>query len=490
LIDEASEALSRCADSDLTNKTDPSGLMYVIYTSGSTGQPKGMLIEHRNVVRLIVNQQMPFSFTQDDVWSMFHSYAFDFSVWEIFGALMYGGKICVVPEAVRADPSLFVSFITRERVTVLNQTPSSFYSVSAELLSRVGENLSDLRYVIFGGEELDSSRLKRFHSAYSKVQLVNMYGITETCVHVTFKSVKDDDIAAHSKSIGRPIATTTTYVMDSNQRLLPVGVLGEICVGGLGVGRGYLNRDRLTRERFVTNPYNVNERLYKSGDLGRLLKNGEIVYLGRADLQVKIRGYRIELGEIESQLLDYAPVKEAVVIAREDSPGERRLVAYVTYADGVLPSIEELRAHLRTALPEYMVPIAFVQLIMLPLTANGKIDRKALPAPDLSSLSVRAYEPPQGEIEEALATIWKELLNVELVGRYDNFFEMGGHSLLAVQLITRIRLVLNRELSLRMIFEHPSLKSLAECLVVRDWLKQSNSPRSVEAADERDVISL
>jgi amino acid adenylation domain-containing protein len=302
-------------------------LAYCIYTSGSTGRPKGVLIEHRNVIRLILNDRTPFAFGSNDVWTMFHSYAFDFSVWEVFGALLTGGRVVVVPGEVTKDPKLFLDLLERDGVTVLNQTPAAFYSLSREVLRE--RRALRLRYVIFGGEALQSVQLREWNDAYPSVEMINMYGITETTVHVTFKRLGRADIEANSASIGRPIPTTTTYIMDSRQRLLPRGVPGEICVGGLGVGRGYLNRDELTSEKFILNPYQASERLYRSGDLARLTHDGEMIYLGRADDQVQIRGFRVETGEIQERLLAHPQVAEAIIMARSEDGRSTELTAYV-----------------------------------------------------------------------------------------------------------------------------------------------------------------
>ena len=403
LMDGDGEKISAESSVNPTNIAKPNNLVYIIYTSGSTGIPKGVLIEHKNVVRLMANDQFPFNLSDKDVWSMFHSYTFDFSVWEMYGALLYGGKLVMIPDSARKEPLLFLEIIRREQITMLSHTPSYFYNLVNEVLSCPGALFPSVRYVVLGGEPLNPAKLREFHDRYPSVELINMYGITETCVHVTFKKIGEREIKSGHSNIGAPIPTTTVYIMDSEQRLVPVGVAGEICVGGLGVGRGYLNRDALTRERFVTNPYKSDERLYRSGDLGRYLRNGEIVYHGRNDHQVKIRGFRIELGEIEARLEEYPGVRQAVVLAREDSPGGKRLVAY--YAGGEEIEAGALRAHLAAALPEYMVASAYVRLERLPLTANGKLDREALPAPEGDAYARGGYEAPLGETEELLAQI-------------------------------------------------------------------------------------
>lgn len=313
---------------NLANHTSPEDLCYIIYTSGTTGKPKGVMVEHRNVVRLMFNNHFLFDFNGTDAWTMFHSYCFDFSVWEMYGALLYGGKLVVIPRMVAKDPKRYLEILKQEEVTVLNQTPSAFYNLANEELKSRGSDLF-LKYVIFGGEALKPVMLKAWKARYPETRFINMYGITETTVHVTYKEITEVEIEKNSSNIGSPIPTLSSYIMDQHQRLLPLGAPGEICVGGEGVGRGYLNRLELSEMKFVKNPYKPDKRLYKTGDLGRLSGNGEMEYLGRIDTQVKIRAHRIELGELESQLLKFEPVKDAVVVAHEDREGDRQLVAYV-----------------------------------------------------------------------------------------------------------------------------------------------------------------
>ncbi len=444
-------------------------LAYVIYTSGSTGAPKGVAVEHRNITRLFAATAEWFHFGGDDVWPLFHSFTFDFSVWELWGALLCGGRLIVVPKDVARSTEDFYRLLCRANVTILNQTPSAFRQLVAV---QTGDGQSHrLRHVIFGGEILEVSTLRPWyeHSRNQGTQLNNMYGITETSVHVTRRPLERADVETRGSSpIGYRIPDLRIYILDAQGEPVPVGVGGELYIGGAGVARGYLNRPELTAERFLRDPFatEAGARMYKTGDLGRWLADGNIEFLGRNDLQVKIRGYRIELGEIEAVLAQHAAVRDAVVVAREDPGGDKRLVAYYTCAEAGEQNerawgAEQLRAHILAKLPEYMVPAAYVRLESLPLTPNGKLDRKALPAPEADAYVVRGYEAPEGEIETVLAGIWAEVLKLERVGRHDNFFELGGHSLLAVQVVTRMRQGLGLEVAIRDLFARPILADLA-----------------------------
>jgi amino acid adenylation domain-containing protein len=442
----------------------PRHLAYVIYTSGSTGRPKGVMVEHRSVARLFAATDAWFGFGADDVWTLFHSFAFDFSVWEIWGALLYGGRLVVVPRETARSPEDFYALLCREGVTVLSQTPSAFRQLVAAQAAGGAEHR--LRCVVFGGEALEPATLGPWFERNDdrRTRLVNMYGITETTVHVTYRPLAAADAERAGPSpIGVRIPDLATYVLDARGRPAPVGVAGELYVGGAGVARGYLNRPELTAGRFVPDPFSAEPgaRLYRTGDLARWLPDGTLEYLGRNDHQVKVRGFRIEPGEIEARLLEHPGVREAVVLAREDAPGDRRLVAYLV---GEAPEADALRAHLAGRLPEHMVPAAYVRLERFPLTPNGKLDRAALPAPEGDAYARRGYEAPEGETERALAEIWSEVLGVERVGRRDDFFELGGHSLLVVRVVSRVRRVLGAEVELGVVFERPVLRELAEAL--------------------------
>ena len=439
----------------------PEHLAYIIYTSGSTGQPKGVLVTHANVGRLFAATQDWYQFDDRDVWTMFHSYAFDFSVWELWGALIYGGRLVIVPFDISRSPQEFYELLQRERVTVLNQTPSAF----RQLLRVANEPDSmSLRLVIFGGEALDLQSLKPWFEKYGDrvPQLVNMYGITETTVHVTYRSISLADLDCGSV-IGCPIPDLDLYILDPDLQPVSSGMSGEMYVGGAGVARGYLNRPELTAARFIPHPFSTQGVLYKTGDLARYLPNGDIEYLGRIDNQVKIRGFRIELGEIEAALTQQLQVQEAVVIATGGT-GEERLVAYLVPATSTPIDLAALRASLKQQLPDYMVPSAFVCVAAMPLTANGKIDRQALPAPDNNfNLGIK-FVAPGTSTEEILTAIWAEILRLERVGVEDNFFDLGGNSLLGIKVIDRIQARFKLKVSVVRLYQYSTIRSMAEYL--------------------------
>ncbi|QNH16239.1 non-ribosomal peptide synthetase [Xanthomonas sp. SS] len=444
---------------------DAGHLAYVIYTSGSTGTPKGVQVEHRQVSRLLAATEDHFRFGADETWSLFHSFAFDFSVWEIWGALAYGGRLVVVSDECAKSPDDFYALLCRERVTMLNQTPSAFRQLS--VAQACSGQTHFLRTVIFGGEALDPKTLGPWaeRNDIGRTRLVNMYGITETTVHVTLRDLRLEDIFGRGGSvIGRPIPGMHVYILDPRMQPTPIGVAGEIYVGGSGVARGYLNREELNAQRFVRNPFDASGthgRLYRSGDLARWTAAGEIDYLGRNDFQVKIRGFRIELGEIEARLARMPEVREVTVLAREDGPGEKRLVAYVVAEAGATVDISLLRQTLIEELPDYMVPKAFVALAALPLTGNGKLDRRALPVPDRADVTLRDYAEPVTDTERAISKLWTDLMNLPCVSRFDDFFELGGHSVLAIRLMAMLSEQFQVRLHIRDLFRHPLLVDLA-----------------------------
>ncbi|MEV5934742.1 non-ribosomal peptide synthase/polyketide synthase [Streptomyces sp. NPDC052079] len=446
----------------------PAHPAYVIYTSGSTGRPKGVVVPHANVVRLFTATEDTYGFGPDDVWTLFHSAAFDFSVWELWGPLLHGARLVVVPFEVSRNPVEFLRLLVRERVTVLNQTPSAFYQLMQADRDHpgLGDRLA-LRWVVFGGEALDLGRLESWGRRHGDTDpvLVNMYGITETTVHVSVRALDSTAwTAQHRSLIGGGIRDLRVYVLDDALRPAPAGVTGEMYVAGAGLARGYLNRPGLTAERFVACPFGApGERMYRTGDLSRWTADGELEYLGRADDQVKIRGFRIELGEIESVVLAHPRIAQAAVVVREDRPGDKRLVAYAV-PDGDTLDTASVRARLTAELPEYMVPSAVVPLAALPLTVNGKLDRKALPAPEYGTPDAAGYRAPRSPREEILCGLFAEVLGVERVGTDDGFFDLGGHSLLATRLVNRVRATLGAELSVRNLFEAPSVAGLAPVL--------------------------
>ncbi|MFD5753100.1 amino acid adenylation domain-containing protein [Streptomyces sp. NPDC127033] len=461
---------------------------YVIYTSGSTGRPKGVVVSHGNVARLLAATEQEFAFGPDDVWTMFHSYAFDFTVWELWGALAYGGRLVVVGRDVARAPADFARLLADERVTVLNQTPSAFYRLAEEIDAQPGaRDQLALRAVVFGGEALDWTRIAGWveRSGNGGPVLVNMYGITETTVHVTGRRAEPAYAAAGAGSvIGRALPHLRAYVLDASCRPVPPGVRGELYIAGGGLARGYLERPGLSSVRFVADPFGPpGTRMYRTGDTARWNSAGSLDYLGRNDDQVKIRGFRIELGEIEALVVRHPGVAQGAVVVREDQPGDQRLVAYVvpggsgtrTSLPGQGPASRDardfgdardvdegaLRRSLAAALPEYMVPAAFVVLERLPLTTNGKLDRRALPAPAYGGRNT--YVAPRTPTEEAMAEIWAEVLGLEpgRVGVEEDFFSLGGNSVLSLRVIARVRTVFDIDPSARVMFDFPTIEQLA-----------------------------
>lgn len=467
-LDDQREELAN-TDGKISVDVTSDNLAYVIYTSGSTGRPKGVLITHANVTRLLDATRHWFEFGENDVWALFFSYAFDFSVWEIWGALLHGGRLVVVPHPTNRSPELFRELLQRENVTVLNQTASAFRHLMLVEGSRERVDLPALRLVIFGGETLDFHSLKSWFADHGdeKPKLVNMYGITETTVHVTYRVVTAHDVETMTGSmIGREMPDLRLYILDRHCQLVPAGVPGEMYVGGEGLARGYLNRPALTAERFIPDPFSAepSARLYKTGDSARHLPGGDIEYLGRLDYQVKIRGYRVELGEIEAVVSRHPAVREAVVLA-QDVGGEQSLVAYVVCHGQTNPTVTELRVFMQSLLPDYMVPSSYVFLDSLPLTTNGKVDRKALPKPDAIRPNLEeSFVAPTGAVESALAEIWAQVLGLERVGVHDNFFDLGGHSLLLMQLHGKLNEKFQTGISLVELFEYSTVYAQAKRL--------------------------
>jgi amino acid adenylation domain-containing protein len=440
------ESNPRRADAGLT----PRHLAYVIYTSGSTGMPKGVVIEHRNTFNFINWASKAFDADElrHAVWAT--SLNFDLAVYECFVPLVTGGCTEVVTHALELNQSHIAA-------SLINTVPSAI-----DALLKRNDIPPNVKTINLAGEPLARSLVEALFKRTAVQRVCNLYGPSETTTYSTWVAMPRE--SGFVATIGHPISNTQVYILDTHGSPVPIGVAGELYIGGAGVGRGYLNRPELTAERFIADPFakQPGARMYRTGDLGRWQADGNIEVRGRNDFQVKIRGFRIELGELEARLAEHEDVREAAVIAREDSPGDKRLVAY--YTGGELGA-EQLRQHLTGKLPEYMVPAAYVKLEALPLTPNGKLDRAALPAPEGDAYATRGYEAPQGEVEQKLAEIWADLLKLERVGRNDNFFELGGHSLLAVQLLARLRQALNAEVPLSMLFAYPTIQALAkECV--------------------------
>ena len=427
LLDQPTTALPAPAADDIA---------YLIYTSGTTGVPKGVAVPHHNVIQLLETLAAEMD-TAGQVWTLAHSLAFDYSVWEIWGPLLSGGRLVVVPESVARSPEEFLALLAAEQVNVLSQTPSAFYALqTAEDLSPdLGQRLK-LQTVIFGGEALEPQRLRPWLERHPGLpRMINMYGITETTVHASFREIFASDSDRTVSPIGVPLGHLSFFVLDRNLRRVPVGVVGELYVAGGGLAVGYVGRPALTGTRFVACPFGEpGTRMYRTGDVVRWASDGELQYLGRADEQVKIRGYRIELGEIHSVLAGLDGVTQAAVIAREDRPGDKRLVGYVT---GTIDPAR-VRAALAERLPSYMVPSAVVVVEALPLTVNGKLDTRALPAPDYQDAG-GTYRAPGSVVEEVLAGIYAQVLGLDQVGADDSFFELGGDSILSMQLVARAR---------------------------------------------------
>jgi amino acid adenylation domain-containing protein len=441
----------------------PANLAYIIYTSGSTGTPKGVMVEHAQVTRLFAATGPLFHFDETDVWSLFHSFAFDFSVWEIWGALSTGGRLVIVPLETARSAHDMAALLEKEEVTVLSQTPTAFVALIDGMGERgIGRYELDLRWVIFGGEALSPPALLPWieRRGFAKPRLMNMYGITETTVHVSEHILCKEDLGSSGSCIGRPLPHLAVYVLEPSGRLAPVGVAGELYVGGAGVARGYWRRPDLTAQRFVPDPFSPSPgaRMYRTGDLGRWRADGTLEYLGRNDHQVKIRGHRIELGEIEAQLARHPLVREALVMA--EGGAAARLVAYVASGEPEALSAGALRAHLGEHVPRYMMPAAFVLLPAFPRTVNGKIDRTRLRQSALAAVRADDHVPPDTVAEGLLCEAWAEVLEVSPVSVTDDFFALGGDSIRSLQLVRAVRA---RGIGIKAqdIFRHRTVRSLA-----------------------------
>ena len=477
-LDKDWSVISEQITTNPVTAVQPNNLSYIIYTSGSTGQPKGVMIEHRSVVNFTLAAVKEYGCTSNDKILQFGSISFDVSVEEIFTCLLVGATLVLRTEEMLLSSEEFWQRCQEWQLTILSLTTAYWHQLVSELSPQDPRIPLSLRKMIIGGEAAQLEKVKLWQNSVAHFpnppQLYNGYGPTEGTVLTTLYPF---DSAATDVLIGRPLSNVQVYILDSHLKPVPVGVPGELYIGGAGLARGYLNRPDLTNEKFIPNPFDQSKRLYKSGDKARYLPDGNIEYLGRIDNQVKIRGFRIELGEIEALLGQHRDIQEYCVIVREDTPGDKRLVAYIVPQQGQTPTINQLRQFLKAKLPEYMVPNAFVVLESLPLTPNGKIDRRALPQPDLSKLTDQ-YLAPRTPTEEILAQIWSQVLKVELVGINDNFFSLGGHSLLATQLVSRIRNTFKVELPLRQLFATATIAELAQAI---EQLQQQNLEHTAPA---------
>jgi len=456
--------ISQESEGNPAQRVTAENLAYNIYTSGSTGRPKGVQVNHGSAVALFAATRHLFEFDERDTWTVFHSHAFDLSVWEIWGCLLHGGRLVIVPLAVAQSPESFYRLLCAEQVTVLNQTPSAIRQLIQIRETGIEAGPLALRLIICGGEALPRELAAPL--LQWGVPTWNFYGPTEATVWTTVHSLENPDAEPGLVSIGRPLARMQAYILDQRMQPVPSGVAGELHLGGVGLARGYLNSHELTAERFIPHPFSTEAgaRLYRTGDMARYLPDGEIEFLGRLDHQVKIRGFRIELGEIEAVLNAHAQVRETAVLSREDAPGDKRLVAYVVaQQDEAPPASQELRGYLKEKLPDYMIPSTFMLLDEMPLTQNGKVNRKALPAPEESTAAWDGrFVGTRNPVEDVLVSIWSEVLHLARVGVDDNFFDLGGHSLLATRLISHVRDAFQVEISLRTLFEQPTVAGLAE----------------------------
>lgn len=439
----------------------PEDIAYILYTSGTTGTPKGVKVRHKNVVNLICNSKELFDFNSNDIWSLFHSYAFDFSVWEIFGCLLHAATLVILPEITTKDPEQFLRLIYNEKITILNQTPTAFSNLISEEKKYSDRLLESVRYVIFGGENLRPQILRDTRNKYKDIHFINMYGITETTVHVTYKEITELEINSDISNIGRPIPNVNILLLDKDKKIVPIGGRGEIYVGGEGVSAGYMNNQDLTNSRFISDPYHAGKIIYSSGDVGHLLENYDIEYVGRNDSQVQLQGHRIELQEIEYVLLSHSNIDE-VLVQKIEKEGEEYLCVYFIAEEEL--SVEEIRRFLGKKLPLYMIPTIYVRLKAFPLNHNSKVDKHRLPEPITNIKSSQQSNQDRRELkqeEEKLKGVWEYYLKAEGISAKDDFFKIGGNSMVALKMVA----LLNDhdiEIGVTDIYEHPSLEEMAE----------------------------
>lgn len=491
-LDTGWSAIALLSDEDTGDAGDIGGdnLLYALYTSGSTGQPKGVTGTHRAAINRFCWMWTTYPFEPGEVCCQKTSLSFVDSVWEIFGPLLQGIPSVIIPDALVRDPQQLIQTLAAQGVTRIVLVPSLLRAL-LEATPNVRERLPGLKYWVCSGEALPVELALRFRERMPQSILLNLYGSSEVAADVTCYDVREYQPSLASIPIGRPIANTRIYVLDEQMQPVPVGVPGELYAGGDGLARGYLHRPALTATRFVPDPFSgkAGARLYKTGDRVRYLPDGNIEYLGRLDHQVKLRGMRVELSEIESALLRHPAVRQVVVMAREDVPGETRLVAYLVLREEQSAMTDNLRNHALQYLPDYMLPSAFVMLAALPLTPNGKVDRQALPVPDRSRPALSTpFVAPCSPLEERIAAIWSELLEVAPVGIHDNFFALGGHSLLAAQVIARLRAIFGVEASLEGFLDAPTVARLA--VLLEQSQKDAPTRRSPLNAVSREAYRI
>ena len=481
-LDQEWEVIAKQSKENLPNPVTAKDLAYVMYTSGSTGIPKGVAVPHRAITRLVCNTNY-IKIDPSDRIAQASNAAFDAATFEIWGALVQGARLVGISRDVMLSPREFAAQIREQAITTLFLTTALFNQLAAEAPGA----FNSLHHLLFGGEAVDPRWVKEVLENSPPRRLLHVYGPTETTTFASWYLVKEVPQGATTVPIGAPISNTQFYVLDAHRQPVPIGVAGELYIGGDGLARGYLNRPELTAEKFIPNSYSSDPeaKLYKTGDLVRYLPDGNIEFLGRIDQQVKLRGFRIELGEIETLLRQHPSVRDVIVLAREDSPGEKRLVAYLVVEEESTPTTTELRSFLKEKMPDYMVPSAFVILEAFPLTPNGKIDRRALPEPHIDRQSEEGYMAPRNEVERTIAEIWQALLKIEKVGIHDNFFELGGHSLLATQVISRISRAFGVEASLERLFETPTVAGLADYIETIRWTS-GKPPSAVAVGSSRD----
>lgn len=480
ILDLYDEQLYKEGVDNLENKNNPNNLAYIIYTSGTTGKPKGVMVEHRNVLNTLFYLENKYPVKDEDVYLLKTKYTFDVSITELFGWFIGHGSLAILGENDEKDIMCIISAINKYKVTHINFVPAML-NIFNQIEDSDVEKLKSLKYVMAAGEELKVNVVDEFYKKFNNVRLENLYGPTEAAIYASGYTI-DKNLNRSNVPIGVPIQNTKLYVVDNNCRILPIGIPGELIIAGLGVSRGYLNNEELTKEKFIENPYKPGEMMYKTGDLARWLPDGNIEYLGRIDSQVKIRGFRIELGEVENCLIKIEGIKQAIVVAK----GEKDKYLCCYYVSNRAYSIDEIRRQLIKLLPEYMIPSYFVKIDKIPLTLNGKIDRRSLPEPDMNINTGEKYEAPRNKREEKLIEIWESILGVRNIGINSDFFNLGGNSLKLTTLVSRINEELNTEVPLKKVFNRPTVKNISEYIS----LLSEKEYGSIEKAEDKEYYGV